>query len=41
LFQRKLLAGIIGFIAVALFLGSVDLTVADDCKHRGDLDSRY
>ena len=41
LFQRNLLAGFIGFIAVALFLGSVNLTNAGDCKHRGDLDVRY
>ena len=41
LFQRSLGAGVIGFIALALVLFSVDPTVAGECTHRGDLDSRY
>ena len=41
LFQRSLGAGVIGFIALALVLFSVDPTVAGECTYRGDLDSRY
>jgi len=40
-FRRTLLAGIIGFVALTLLLGTVNPAVADECKNRGDLDVRY
>ncbi len=39
--RRAVLAGIIGFAAVALLFGMVGTSSAGVCKNRGDLDVRY